>query len=127
MAYIPFNPNPFEKATGDCTVRAISMMTNQDWDDTYWGLAIMGFVLKDMPSNNEVWGAYLRKNGYVRDVIPNTCPDCYSVKDFCEDNPDGRFLLATGSHVIAVEDGDYYDAWNSGNEVPIYYWYKENE
>ena len=25
-------------------------------------------------------------------------------------------------HVIAVENGDYYDNWDSGDEVPIYYW-----
>lgn len=79
----------------------------------------------DMPSSNEVWGAYLKSIGYKKYVIPNTCPDCYTVRDFCNDNPTGRFLLATGSHVIAVIDGDYYDTWDSGDEVPVYYFTKE--
>ena len=26
---------------------------------------------------------------------------------------------------IAVQNGNYYDTLNSGNEVPIYYWRKE--
>ena len=29
-------------------------------------------------------------------------------------------------NVIAVIDGDYYDSWDSGNEVPIYYWKQED-
>jgi hypothetical protein len=27
--------------------------------------------------------------------------------------------------VVTVQDGKYYDTWNSGNEVPVYYWEKE--
>lgn len=78
--------------------------------------------MKDMPSSNNVWGEYLKQKGFRRAVIPDTCPSCYTVKDFCFDNPSGKFLLATGSHVIAVVNGDYYDTWDSGEEVPIYYW-----
>lgn len=76
----------------------------------------------DMPSSNAVWGAYLRSNGFRVYAIPNYCPDCYTVEDFCADNPYGRYILATGEHVVAVEDGDYYDTWDSGDEIPIYYW-----
>jgi len=79
----------------------------------------------DMPSSNEVWGEYLKSKGYNKYIIPNSCPKCYSVRQFCEDHPKGRYLLATGSHVIAVINGDYLDTWNSGDEVPIYYFTKE--
>ena len=98
---------------------------NEDWDKIYMDIAIQGYMLHDMPSANFVWGAYLYDNGYRRYIIPNTCPDCYTVIDFCKDYPQGKYLLATGSHVVAVQDGNYYDAWDSGYEVPIYYWQKE--
>ena len=84
-----------------------------------------GGIMYDMPSSNEVWGAYLKKIGYIRELIPNTCPDCYTVKEFCLDHPRGKYLLATGSHVIAVINGNYYDTWDSGDEIPIYYFTKE--
>ena len=81
-----------------------------------------GLMLCDMPSSNEVWGSYLRKLGYKRIDIPNSCPACYTVRDFCIDNPVGEYLLATGSHVITVINGDYYDTWDSGDEIPAFCW-----
>ena len=122
MSYIYFNPNPMGKRVGDCVIRAISKLTGRNWKSTYLGIMTAGFELCDMPSSNNVWAAYLKRLGYRRNVIPDTCPNCYTVRDFCLDNPRGIFLLATGSHVVTVVDGDYYDAWDSGDEVPIYYW-----
>lgn len=125
MAYVFYNPNPSHKKVGDCVIRAICKLTQQDWESSYTGVVLQGLMMHDMPSSNHVWGEYLYANGYTRHIIPNTCPGCYTVRDFCEENRSGRFLLATGSHVIAVVDGDYYDTWDSGEEVPIYYWRKE--
>ena len=125
MSYVVYNPNPEWNLVGDCTVRAISKIMDKDWDDTYIALAMQGYILKDMPSANHVWGSYLRSKGFTRHPIPDTCPDCYTVKDFCSDNPRGQFLLATGSHVVTIEDGNYYDSWDSGDAIPIYFWVKE--
>ena len=79
----------------------------------------------DMPSSNAVWGKYLQENGYKRYIIPNTCPVCYTVKQFAEDNPKGTYILSTGSHVITVVDGTYFDSWESGSEVPMYFYQRE--
>lgn len=123
--YVYFNPNPKMNHIGDCVVRAISKLTGRDWEDTFVELCVQALEMCDMPSSNAVWGAFLYKKGYRREVIPNTCPDCYTVRDFCAEHPQGEYLLATGTHVIAVEEGKYYDTWDSGDEIPIYYWRKE--
>lgn len=123
--YIPYNPNPEGRATGDCVIRAISKLTGNDWERTYIGVCLQGLLLHDMPEQNYVWSEYLYHQGYIRDVIPNTCPNCYTVKDFCIDNSQGSYLLAIQDHVVAVIDGNYYDAWDSGNEVPLYYWRRD--
>ena len=125
MSYVFFNPNPSGNRIGDCVIRAIAKLTDQTWEDTYIDVAIKGYELCDMPSSNAVWGSLLRQRGFHRFIIPDECPVCYTVKDFCFDFPRGAFLLATGSHVVTVIDGNYFDAWDSGAEVPVAFWTKE--
>lgn len=121
-----FNPNPKGKRVIDCTIRAIAKATDQSWDDVYTQMFLKGFEMKDMPASNAVWSAYLIDNGFSRSAIPNTCPDCYTIRDFARDNPKGTFVLGTGTHAVCVQDGVYYDSWDSGDEIPIYYFRKEN-
>ena len=123
--WVQSNNNPDKALVGDCTVRAISKAIGKPWDDTYIYLAVQGFKMKDMPSSNRVWGEFLYNNGFRRFIIPDSCPNCYTIKDFCEDHKDGKYVLATGTHVVCVADGNYYDSWDSGDETPIYYWRKE--
>lgn len=124
--WVEWNPNPLGKRVGDCTVRAVAKGTGESWEDAYSGMALEGFLLSDMPSANNVWGAYLRRKGFTRHMIPDTCPDCYTVKDFCKDHPKGMYIVALHGHVIAVNNGDYFDSWDSGNETPLYYFQKED-
>lgn len=120
--FIRYNPNPTNRQVGDCTVRALSKALGQDWETTYTGLSLQGFLMSDMPSANHVWGAFLRAKGFCRKHLPESCPDCYTVKDFCNEHREGVFILAIDGHVVCVKNGNYYDTWDSGNEIPIYYW-----
>ncbi len=116
------NINPRGKSVGDCTVRAVSLALNQPWEVTYIDLCMQGLKMCDMPSANSVWGAYLKRRGFRRNSVPEYLPEDYSVSDFCADNPRGTYVLACSGHVVTVIDGEYQDTWNSGSEVPIYYW-----
>lgn len=120
--YEKCNINPYGKSVGDCTIRAISLALDQSWDKTYFDLCLQGYKMGDMPSANNVWGAYLRSKGFKRSAIPDFLPENYSVRDFCAETPKGIFVLACSGHVVAVIDGKYHDTWDSGDKVPIYYW-----
>ena len=125
MAYKYYMNNPSGKVVGDCVVRAVSLATDENWQKTYIALALQGFIMSDILNSDAVWGAYLRNSGFVRHAIPNTCPDCYTVEDFAKDHPEGVYVLGTGSHAVTVIQGDWMDAWNSANEVPIFYYSRD--
>lgn len=125
--YVFFNPNPAGRTVGDCVIRAICKATGESWDKTFVGLAVTGLDLADMPSANAVWGAYLHRKGYIRRALLDKCPECYTVRDFAAEHPTGTYILALSGHVVAVKDGKYYDAWDSGAEMPLYVWTKKGQ
>lgn len=126
--WIEYNPNPTGRKVEDCAIRAIAKALEIDWETAYANLALNGFAMGDLPNANSVWGATLRQNGFYRQAIPNTCPDCYTAEDFCRDHPKGVYVLGFGKHVATIIDGNLYDSWDSSREIPQYYWYrKENK
>ena len=127
MSYVYYNPNPLKLSVGDCTIRAISRALNTSWDKTYLSLTTLGFEMYDMPSANRVWGELLKRKGFKKYQLPDTCPDCYTAEDFCNEHPGGVYVLGFGNHVAAVKGGYIYDSWDSSSEIPIYYWYKKED
>lgn len=125
--WVEFNNNPVGRRVGDCSIRALSLALDTDWENAYLMSAINGYKMGDMPSSNSVWGAVLRQNGFYKHIIPNTCPDCYTFEDFAKEHGEGVYVIGTGSHVATVIDGVLYDAWDSSHEIPVFYWSKESE
>ncbi len=123
--YRHYNENPEGRNVGDCTVRAISKALGYSWERTYIELALQGFLMGDMPSANSVWGAYLRSKGFRRQIIPDTCPECYTVEEFSKDHPNGTYIVALSGHVVCVQDGTLFDSWDSSGQIPLYFWFKE--
>lgn len=125
--WVQFNPNPWGRRVGDCAIRAVAAALGVTWEVAYALVATQGYALGDMPSSDAVWGAVLRRYGFEREAIPNTCPDCYTAEDFTEDNPKGTYVLAFGGHVATVRDGKLMDSWDSSNEIPQYFYRKEGK
>ncbi len=125
--FIEYNPNPSGRRVGDCAVRAISKALGVDWETAYARIVSNGYYMNDMPSSDSVWGSVLRQEGFYRQAIPNTCPDCYTAEDFCRDHPKGIYVLGFGGHVATVVDGILYDSWNSLREIPVYMWYRKDD
>ena len=123
-----WNPNPIANDhAGDCAVRAIAKALDLTWEQAYIRLSLNGFLMAEIPNADLVWGAVLREAGLSREVVPNSCPNCYTVEDFCNDHPEGTFVVKSENHVATVVDGVLYDSWDSSRNIPYYYWYLPEE
>lgn len=121
----PTNENPTGRWTvGDCAVRAVAVALDTDWETAYVLMAIAGFLIGDMPSSDSVWGSVLREHNFQRRSLPDSLPSDYTVRDFAIDNPEGVYVLGTGTHAVAIVDGLIYDSFNSSNEHPKFVWFK---
>lgn len=125
--YEEYNPNPMSRRVDDCAVRAVAKALDVSWEKAFMMLAENGFAMGNIMNGNDVISSVLRQNGFYRDVIDNECPDCYTIADFCNDNPEGTYVLGTGNHIVTVKDGIIYDTFNSENEVPLYVFFKQEE
>lgn len=124
--WIYANPNPKQKQTGDCVIRAIALATGKTWYRVYDELAAVGYTECDMMNNNSTWGLYLYRLGFQPFLISDTCPACVTIRAFCHMFPAGTYIIGTGDHAVAVIDGDYYDSWDSGDAIPSYFWKKQD-
>lgn len=123
--WIRANPNPCRQEEPDCVVRAISIAMDQSWNKTHWDLCMMSHYKCTMPSVNWLWGLYLTKHGFERFMLPDERPECISVMEFARRYPMGTYVIGTGSHAVCVIDGNWYDAWDSGEETPTYFYRKK--
>jgi len=121
-----YNPNPVSLGPeDDCAVRAVSAALGVSWDEAYDMISRRAQGMGKMMHSNAAWGSVLRQHGFVRAIVPNTCPDCYTAADFCMDHPFGIYVLGFYGHVAAVIDGQVWDSFDSTGESPIYYWRRE--
>jgi hypothetical protein len=124
--YVKFCNNPRNNyRAGDCVIRAISAATGDTWEKIYAELSAEGYYVGEWGNSNGVWDSYLRHRGFKRYICPNDCPSCYSVADFAADHNKGTYILGTGHHAVTIKDGNWLDSWDSGSEIPIYYYTKE--
>lgn len=124
--WVEWNDNPAAIHTTDCTTRAIGVALDIPWEEAYTLLAVNGFAMGLVPLDSDwLWGSVLRQHGFRRYLSPD-CPDCYTVREFCEEHPHGVYVLKVPSHVVTAVDGNYYDLFDSGDEPVIYYWTEED-
>ena len=125
--YVMYEPNPVRTGAIDCAVRAVSKALDVSWEKAYTMLSVNGFLMGNDPAGDEIWSSVLRQHGFKRYIVPNTCPDCYTVDNFAEDHPKGTYVVKSDNHVATIVNGTLYDSWDSGNKVVIYYWTNNKE
>lgn len=103
-----YNANPFGRLVNDCTVRAISLATEQSWDSTYQKLS--DFARKEGITFSEI--EFI--NEYLADQYSRFCPEkrIYTLQDFLDLKLEGRWLVTMSGHITCVIDGVCYDTFD---------------
>ena len=123
--YIHQNLNPYNEDVDDCVIRAIALAMGESWQFIFWDLSIRAALVGDLPNANRVWIPYLQEKGFTKHNLPDTCPMCYTVKQFAKDYRHGIYILGDGKHAVTVVDGNYVDTFDSGNRTVLFYFSKE--
>ena len=110
------------------------VMKPANWYMVHDELCFLSRKMGDMPSSNRVWKQYLQNEGYLEELAQTGCPNCLTVKDFADAHERGRYILSTceytlargniivtGTHVVPVANGHWFDTWDSGGDVPLSY------
>lgn len=116
-----FNPNPFNRKTGDCTLRAYCAAFNISWNCAYDKASKRakeeGFVLDDSKVVDkiltEVFNCKL-SSLYNKKTIK--VKDRRTIKDWAMCHPYGTFICQVTGHLVTIRDGKYYDNWDSGDK-----------
>lgn len=127
MAWVMYEPNHVRTGAIDCTVRAIAKALDVSWERAHVMLSLNSFLMGTVQVDDLVWGSILRQHGFSRQMVEDTCPNCYTVDMFCEDHPKGTYVVKSQDHVATVIDGTLYDSWPSGGKTVLYFWYRPNE
>lgn len=123
--YIHQNLNPYNEDVDDCVIRAIALATGRSWQFIFWDLSVRAALVGDLPNANRVWIPYLQEQGFTKHNLPDTCPVCYTFKQFTKDHRHGIYILGDGQHAVAVVDGNYIDTYDSGKRTVLFYFSKE--
>lgn len=126
--WIYFNANPRNLNTTDCPIRAICAVSGLSWYEIHDWLCEISRKFCMMPNDNPVIWKLLRELGFTKhNMLPQYVESCYTVADFAHDHPYGKYVLGPHEHAVAVIDGNWWDTFDSGGTVPLYYFCREED
>lgn len=123
--YYYFNNHPEKKISNNSTTQALSRLLGCSWTIAHYMLSFAAMDMQETPNSLAVFDKIMRDSGYRKCVVTNDKGDGYTVKNFCKDHKAGRYIAMYDGGVVACIDGDYFNAFDCGNEIVLIFWMKE--
>lgn len=124
--YTYYNANPKGKVVGDCVIRALGTLPDQNWLKVYDELCSLGRKKACSPTNDDAWDGWLKEHGYVRYPMPRKANrKLYKLgefvkSDFIKDTE--AVIVSVSGHLTCIRDRKVLDTWNcTGYTVRRYY------
>ena len=125
--YQYYQPNKLDLKDnyGDCAIRVLCKTENTSWLETY---DLMYKLSREIqcPMNCKYGFEHIVKSlGYNYTGISNKKGSKRpTVLNFAKNHKDGTYICVVANHYVAIENGIYYDTWDSGNCCLYGYWKK---
>lgn len=113
--YRYYNANPLGRKINDCTVRAISLATDQSWDATYNYLSDYAQQEAVMMDDVKYIDKFLDKN--FEKIYTNEKGYNMTVDDVSKRWYKGTYLITMKNHITCCIDGIIYDTFNPSDRL----------
>lgn len=112
--YIFYQPNPKNYLIGDCTLRAYCKIENITWEQAFDIAAKIAKKNAVMMDDTNCVDDVLKSLHYK--YIPYTEKTIIYLDELVRLVPDFKYIADADDHIIAEENGKYYDTYDSGNK-----------
>lgn len=109
-----YNPEPSGASKNDCTIRSITAVTGQSYEEIKRQLNIFKKV-----THAKFYYSHHNPHRFVEDILNAkkiTIENDTTIADFCKTHPRGRYILDLDAHWSACIDGRIYDTWDCRKE-----------
>lgn len=121
--YYQPNKKDIKDEYGDCVIRALTKAFDMEWMDIFNELIPYAVKFQCMPNGRPCYEAYiLDKGGKWESIKVEKGKKRPTVSTFAKEHKQGTYILRVAHHLVAVEDGFYYDTWDSGEKSLYGYW-----
>lgn len=123
--YYQPNKKDLKDKYGDCVIRALTKALNMEWLEVFDDMQPISRELQVPFNCKPCYEKYLEDKGFVYHGISNAKGTKRpTVQSFAKDNKEGIYILRVAHHIVTVEDGYFYDTWDSGSKSLYGYWKK---
>lgn len=119
MKYKFLNLQPLGNIEKDCVCRAISFGLDLDYYTVEEKLHLVGELFE---CERLCVSCYKHLLDYVFNLTRIESYQGYTIEEFIDRNPKGKFIIRVSGHLTSCEDGILIDTWDCRNELIDIVW-----
>ena len=121
--YYQPNSKDIKDEYGDCVIRALTKAFDKTWGRIFADLVPYALEMQCMPNSKPCYEKYILDcGGQWQGVKVEKGKARPTPNSFAKEYNQGTYILRLAHHLVTVEDGFFYDTWDSGDKAVYGYW-----
>ena len=127
--YYQPNGKDLKDEQGDCSIRALTKFNDSTWVEEFDNLVKYARETQKMLDSLSNIELYMQDNNIpYTSVYKPKARHKITVDEFAKDHKSGKYIIycrvGYGTHLVAIDNGVYYDTWDCGDRIIYGYWTK---